>query len=178
MLFFFVQHTRHAENPFIPMRLFRAKGFAIMNAENVFWGAFGFGVASLVPLYAQQRYHLAALSSGTLLTARGVGAIAVGAVAAFSLRRTGYRPPMMVGFSLVALGTLLISISPRWGMSPYAWLSIGAGITGLGNGTANPASRNACLQFALDEVAAITGLRQMFVYNGHHLFGRPRLLPS
>jgi MFS family permease len=46
------------------------------------------------------------------------------------------------------------------------WLSIGAGITGLGNGLTNPASRNACLQVAPDEVAAITGLRQMFVFTG------------
>ena len=166
ILFMFVRHTMHAADPFIPMRLFRAKGFAVMNTINIFWGGVGFGVASLVPLYAQERYHFAALSSGTLLTARGVGAIAVGAAAAFALRRTGYRLPMMVGFSLVSFGMLIISFAPKWGISPYAWLSIGAGITGLGNGMANPASRNACLQFAPDEVSAITGLRQMFVYIG------------
>ena len=57
-------------------------------------------------------------SAGTLLTARAVGMIAVGTVAAFTLRRTGYRLPMMLGFSVVALGTLLMSVSPRWGVSP------------------------------------------------------------
>jgi EmrB/QacA subfamily drug resistance transporter len=166
LLYLFVRHTRRAPAPFIPMRLFRAKGFAVMNLENLLWGAVGFGVASLVPLYAEQRYHITALGAGTLLTARGVGAIAIGAAAALALRRTGYRPPMIVGFTIVAAGTILMSIAPRWGLSPYVWLSVCTGITGLGNGAANPASRNACLQVAPDEVAAITGLRQMFIYMG------------
>jgi MFS family permease len=166
LLYLFIQHTRHAVEPFIPVRFFRARGFAVMNSLNLFWGVCGFGVASLVPLYAEERYHFSALNAGTLLTARGVGAIAVGAAAAFALRRTGYRAPLILGFVLVTAGTLLLSVAPQWGLSPYAWLSIAAGITGLGNGTANPASRNACLQIAPDEVAAITGLRQMFIYMG------------
>jgi MFS family permease len=59
-----------------------------------------------------------------------------------------------------------MALPPQLGLGPYAWLSIGAGISGLGNGIANPASRNACLQVAPDEVAAISGLRQMFVFMG------------
>jgi EmrB/QacA subfamily drug resistance transporter len=166
LLYLFVQHTRHALEPFIPVRFFRARGFAVMNSLNFMWGIAGFGVASLIPLYAEQRYHFSALNAGTLLTARGVGAIAVGAIAAFGLRRTGYRIPLAGGFLIVAFGTALLSVAPRWGFSPYVWLSVCAGITGLGNGAANPASRNACLQVAPDEVAAITGLRQMFIFMG------------
>ena len=132
----------------------------------VLWGIVGFGVASLAPLYAEDRYHLAPLSAGTLLAARGVGAIVIGAAAAMALRRTGYRLPLAAGFIVVAVGTVAMAISPRLGLSPYVWLSIGAGLTGLGNGLANPASRNACLQVAPNEVAALTGLRQMFVFMG------------
>lgn len=166
LLYLFVRHTRRSTEPFIPMRLLRARGFAVMNSLNLLWGITGFGVASLAPLYAEDRYHLAALSAGTLLAARGVGAILVGAAAAVALRRTGYRIPLMAGFMVVAIGTGAMAIAPRLGLSPYAWLSIGAGITGLGNGMTNPASRNACLQVAPNEVAVITGLRQMFVYMG------------
>jgi EmrB/QacA subfamily drug resistance transporter len=166
VLYLFVRHTSRAADPFIPMRLIRARGFAAVNGLNLLWGIVGFGVASLAPLYAEDRYHFSALSAGTLLAARGVGAIVVGAAAAMALRRTGYRLPLVVGFILVAIGTVAMSVAPRWGLSPYAWLSIGAGITGLGNGLANPASRNACLQVAPNEVAAITGLRQMFVFTG------------
>jgi MFS family permease len=166
LLYLLVRHTRRSAEPFIPLRLLRAKGFAVMNSLNLLWGVVGFGVASLAPLYAEDRYHLAPLSAGTLLAARGVGAIVVGTAAAMALRRTGYRMPLMAGFAVVAIGTAAMAIAPRFGLSPYLWLSIGAGITGLGNGIANPASRNACLQIAPDEVAAITGLRQMFVFTG------------
>jgi MFS family permease len=166
LLYLFVRHTKRAPNPFIPLRLIRGKGFAAINLENLLWGAVGFGVASLVPLYAEQRYQLRALSAGTLLTARAIGMLAIGAIAAFGLRRTGYRLPMMIGYSIVAAGTLVLSVAPRWGLSPYVWLGVGTGITGLGNGAANPASRNASLQLAPDEVAAISGLRSMFTYMG------------
>jgi EmrB/QacA subfamily drug resistance transporter len=165
-LYLFVRHTWRSPEPFIPMRLLRARGFAVMNSLNLLWGIVGFGVASLAPLYAEDRYHLAPLNAGTLLAARGVGAIVVGAAAAMALRRTGYRIPLIVGFAVTAIGTAAMAIAPRLGLSPYVWLSIGAGITGLGNGMANPASRNACLQVAPDEVAAISGLRQMFVFMG------------
>ena len=166
LLVLFVRHTRSAAAPFIPVRLLVGKGFAVMNWVNLLHGVVTFGVASLVPLYAEQRYHLAALSAGTLLTARAVGMIAVGTVAAFALRRTGYRLPMMLGFSTVALGTLLMSVSPRWGVSPYVWLSVSVGIAGLGLGAVNPAASNACLQLAPDQAAAITGLRVMFINLG------------
>ncbi len=148
------------------MRLLRARGFAVLNSLNFLWGVAGFGIASLAPLYAEDRYHLAPLSAGTLLAARGVGAIAIGVAAAMTLRRTGYRLPLAAGFIVVAIGSVAMAISPRLGLSPYLWLAIAAGITGLGNGMANPASRNASLQVAPEEVAAITGLRQMFVFMG------------
>jgi MFS family permease len=51
-------------------------------------------------------------------------------------------------------------------LSPYAWLAIAAGITGCGMGLSVPASNNASLQLAPDQVAAIAGLRGMFRQSG------------
>lgn len=166
LLSVYIIHSARASSPIIPLRLLRDKGFAVMNTITFLWGVTGFGVASLVPLYAEQRYHLGALSAATLLTARGVGATATGIVAALLLRRTGYRLPMIIGYSVVSLGTLLMSFSPLWGLGPYAWLSIAACCVGLGTGFGNPASRNATLHLSPDDVAAISGLRQMFLYIG------------
>lgn len=166
LLALFVRHTRRVASPFIPVRLLVGRGFAVMNWVNFLHGMVTFGIVSLVPLYAEQRYQLAALSAGTLLTARAVGMILVGTVAALTLRRTGYRLPMMMGFSLVAIGNLLMSVSPRWGVSPYLWLSASVGIAGLGLGAVNPAASNACLHLAPDQAAAITGLRVMFINIG------------
>lgn len=166
LLWLFVRHARRTAEPFIPLRLLTARGFGVTNGLNFLWGAAGFGVAALAPLYAEDRYHLPVLSAGTLLTARGIGAIVVGAAATMALRRTGYRMPLIAGFTVAAIGTALLAVGPQFGLSPYAWLSIGAAIVGLGVGISNPASRNASLQLAPADVAAITGLRQMFVFMG------------
>lgn len=162
LLVFFLRHTTRVEAPFIPMQLLRGKGFAVMNMLNFLYGTAALGFAALVPLYAIDRFHVSRLDAGTLLTSRGVGMILVAALVSMMLRRTGYRLPMTVGFALVAIGMVLMSIAPRFGISIYIWLSVTAGITGLGMGTAAPASNNATLQLAPDQVAAIAGLRGMF----------------
>jgi EmrB/QacA subfamily drug resistance transporter len=163
-LIVFVRHSKTAAAPFVPFQLLRGRGFGIMNLVNLVYGAAALGFAALVPLYAQERYHIAPLGAGTLLTARAVGMIAVAGVAAMTLRRTGYRLPMIVGFTVLAGGLLMMALSP--GISAYAWLAIAAAITGCGMGLSVPASNNASLQLAPDQVAAIAGLRGMFRQSG------------
>jgi EmrB/QacA subfamily drug resistance transporter len=160
----FVRHSQRDPAPFVPYRLLRGRGFGIMNLINMVYGAAALGFAALVPLYAQERYGIAPLGAGTLLTARAVGMIAVAGVAAMTLRRTGYRLPMIVGFTVLAGGLVMMAASP--GLSAYAWLAIGSAITGCGMGLSVPASNNASLQLAPDQVAAIAGLRGMFRQSG------------
>jgi EmrB/QacA subfamily drug resistance transporter len=160
----FIRHSRRDAAPFVPYRLLRGRGFGVMNLINLVYGAAALGFSALVPLYAQNRYHISALGAGTLLTARAVGMIAVAGVAAMALRRTGYRLPMIIGFAVLAGGLVMMSLSP--GFSAYAWLAIAAAITGFGMGLSVPASNNASLQLAPDQVAAIAGLRGMFRQSG------------
>jgi EmrB/QacA subfamily drug resistance transporter len=162
--FVFLRHSRTCPAPFVPYRLLRGRGFGIMNLINYLYGAAALGFAALVPLYASDRYGISALASGTLLTARAVGMIAVAGVAALALRRTGYRWPMVLGFIVLALGLVLMSVDAL--ISPYAWLAIGAAFTGLGMGLSVPAANNASLQLAPESVAAIAGLRGMFRQSG------------
>jgi EmrB/QacA subfamily drug resistance transporter len=157
----FVVHCSRAEHPFVDIRLLRERGFAMMNVINFFSGAAILGFSSLVPLYAESRFGLPALSAGTLLTARAVGMIAVAALATFALRRTGYRLPMIVGFVAAAIGTALLAYPPA-GFSPYLWLAGAAAVTGLGTGVFLPATNNATLQLAPEKAASISGLRGMF----------------
>ena len=82
-----------------------------------------------------------------------------------ALRRTGYRLPMIAGFVILAGGLVMMALAPA-GLSPYAWLAIGAAVTGCGMGVSVPASNNASLQLAPDQVAAIAGLRGMFRQSG------------
>jgi EmrB/QacA subfamily drug resistance transporter len=161
----FVRHSRRHPAPFIPHTLLRGRGFGTMNLINMLYGAAALGFGALVPLYAENRFHITALAAGTLLTARAVGMICVAALAVAALRRTGYRLPMIVGFVVVACGLGVMSATPR-GTSPYAWLAVAAAVTGLGMGLSIPASNNASLQLAPDQVAAIAGLRGMFRQSG------------
>jgi MFS family permease len=161
---FFVRHTKRAATPFIPYRLLSGKGFGVMNVINLLYGAAALGFGALVPLYAEQRYGMAPLASGVLLTARAVGMISVAGIAVLTLRRTGCRFPMMAGFLVLAAGLIAMASTPH--LPTYAWLAIAAGITGCGMGLSVPASNNAGLQLAPDQVAAIAGLRGMFRQSG------------
>jgi EmrB/QacA subfamily drug resistance transporter len=159
-LYLFLRHSRRDSAPFVPYRLLRGRGFGVMNLINYVYGAAALGFAGLVPLYAQERYHIAPLGAGTLLTARAVGMIAVAGAATMALRRTGYRLPMIGGFAILAGGLVMMAATPS--LSPYAWLAIAAAVTGCGMGLSVPAANNASLQLAPDQVAAIAGLRGMF----------------
>ena len=164
-LVLFVRHSARDPAPFVPLRLLAGREFAIMNAINFIMGAAILGFGALVPLYAEDRYRLPTLAAGTVLTARAVGMISIAALAAFALRRTGYRLPMAVGLSIAATGMILMSIAPL-GLSPYGWLALTAGLVGVGLGMALPASNNATLQRAPENMAAVAGLRGMFRQSG------------
>ena len=161
----FGRHAARAPDPFVPLRLLAGRGFAVMNVINFVIGSALLGFGALVPLYAEERYRLPTLAAGTLLTARAIGMIAVAAAAAFALRRTGYRLPMIVGLGIASVGLFLMAVSPP-ALGPYGWLTLAAGLTGIGVGFALPASNNATLQRAPENTAAVAGLRGMFRQSG------------
>jgi EmrB/QacA subfamily drug resistance transporter len=157
----FIRHSARAPSPFISIKFLAGRGFGVMNLLNFLFGSSALGFGALVPLYAQERYGLPTLAAGTLLSARAVGMIATAGLAVFLLRRTGYRWPMAVGFTLTAVGLLATAASPL-GLSAYGWMALAAGICGIGMGVSTPASNNATLQMAPDQAAAVAGLRGMF----------------
>lgn len=157
-----IRHSIRAQEAFLPVRFLSARPFATMNAINMLMGSALFGTASLLPLYAQIRFGLSPLSSGTLLTARAVGTIAVSAGSVMLLRRTGYRPPMIVGFVMAAAGTAWLALLDPTGGHRYGWLAVAAAVSGIGSGIALPAANNATLNLAPERAASISGLRGMF----------------
>jgi EmrB/QacA subfamily drug resistance transporter len=154
----FGRHIRRVQDPFIAPRLIAGHGFGAVNVINILYGGAVAGLLALVPLYAVDRYHISALGSGTLLTAEGVAVIALSSLAAMALRRTGYRWPLYIGSALTAVGVAGLAIHPG-GLSPYAWLALTACVIGIGTGLSSPASRNAGLQLAPDQSAALAALR-------------------
>ena len=132
-----------------------------MNIINTLYGCAVLGMGALVPLYAHDHFGLSVLASGTVLTARAVGMICVAGLASMLLRKTGYRLPMLVGFLLIALGSLMLFL-PSPGLPNFWWLSLSAAVSGVGMGASMPATNNATLALAPEHVAAIVGLRGMF----------------
>ena len=104
-----------------------------MNLVNVVFGACVLGVGSLIPLYAQVRFHISVLRSSTLLTARAVGVIVVSSAAAFLLRRTGYRAPIAIGFCLIAAGSGGLAVTSG-AIDPYWWMALVTASSGIASG--------------------------------------------
>ncbi len=154
-------HIRRARAPFISAELLHGRGLGALSVINFLYGGAALGLAALVPLYASQRYGIGTLASGTLLTARAIGMMVAAGLAVLALRRGGYRLPIVLGFVVTAAG-LFAMAAPPVAVSAYLWLAVSAAATGVGMGIATPASNNASMEIAPDQVAAITGLRAMF----------------
>lgn len=162
----FLLRISRVANPIIPMSLLRGRGLLLMNVLNLAIGAAAFGLGTLAPLYAELRFGLSPLDAGSLLAIRALGMISLAGLAAWTLRRTGYRAPMMAGLILTAGGLVMTSLAPRAGLSAHGWLGVALGITGVGMGLALPAANNASLQLARTQVSAVVGIRGMFRQGG------------
>lgn len=161
----FLRHARRDPTAVVPIRLLRGRAFGTMNAVNVMFGVAALGFGTLVPLYAEHRYGIIPLAAGLLLAVRAVGMIATSGLAVSLLRRVGTRALMVTGFALLAVGLVLLAVPPP-GMDAQLWLCLAAGVTGLGMGIAAPASNNATLHLAPNEISSVTGLRGMFRQTG------------
>lgn len=158
----FVAHIKNAEHPVIPYNLLAGRQPAALNAVNTIFGAAAMGMGSLLPLYAQLRYGFSAFQAGTVLTSRALGMVCIAGVAAFALRRTGYKAPIVIGYTVLAAASAALWAYPPPGTSDYLWIALTSGIAGLGMGTASPALNNAALRLAPEQISAVTGLRAMF----------------
>jgi EmrB/QacA subfamily drug resistance transporter len=156
--YLFVRRASRVAEPLIPARLLKGRSFILMNIINVTWGACVLGQSSLVPLLAEERYGFRPLEAGTLLTTRAIAEMGVAVLAATFIARTGYRIPMVAGFLLIATGLAVIAIHAPIA-SPYSWLVIGTGLSGVGIGASAPAANTATMHLAPGDVGAISGLR-------------------
>lgn len=165
-LSYFLRHIKRRDNPFIEPRLIHGRGFGVINVVNIMYGGSSVGLLVLVPLYAINHYGMNALDAGTLLVAQGLAAILFSSLAAFSLRSTGYRPPILFGAVFIICGFVLLSLQPMAGIPPYVWLAGATFLFGVGGGAMNPASRNAGLQMAPAKAPSIAALRSMCMQVG------------
>ncbi|MGB3391624.1 MAG: MFS transporter [Pseudaminobacter sp.] len=162
----FFRHIGRSTHPFIAPHLIHGPNFGTVNLVNMVFSGMTIGVVALIPLYAATRYGIGALDAGTLLVAEGIAAITMSIMIALVLRRTGHRLPIYAGSAIIALGMVLLALSPKFGVAPYAWLADSAFLIGTGMGTINPASRNAGLQLAPRQSSTLAALRTLSLQIG------------
>lgn len=134
---FFWIETR-AEEPVIPLFLFKNRVVAVSAVVSFCMGASFFPVVNFVPLFFQGVLGSSATASGGFLTPMMLGASLGAFISGQALSRAGghYRLQATIGFVLTAMGFYLLSL-----MTPetsYAVAIFNIILVGFGNGLAMP----------------------------------------
>jgi EmrB/QacA subfamily drug resistance transporter len=125
---------RRAQEPLLPLNLFRMRTFAVSTSASLLIGAVLFGVTIYVPVYTQGVLHSSATSSGVILIPLSLGWVVASIISGQLVSRTGrYRAYPIIGSVLVLAGSLLLTQldthSSRAAVSGYLT------VIGLGMGT-------------------------------------------
>lgn len=163
----FVRRQLGRTAPIVDLRLLRRKEFASVAAVAFLWNFTFGGFNGFLPLYANTAYGFSLTKSGLLLTPRAAATIVVSVATSMLLPRIGYRKPIAVGMAAVAAGILTAALFPTaGGVRDVLWLGGLVAFVGAGSGLANPALSSAGLDILPDRVAAVAGVRSMFMLMG------------
>ncbi|HOL07054.1 MAG TPA: MFS transporter, partial [Methanomassiliicoccaceae archaeon] len=109
MLVAFVMVERKAADPLLPFSLFKESIFTLGSA-GLFIMALGmFGVIGFLPLFLQAVMGMSATNSGMLTIPLMVGSMITSIGSGFLLKRTGYKPWLLIGPPIMAVGMFLLS---------------------------------------------------------------------
>jgi EmrB/QacA subfamily drug resistance transporter len=167
-----LRQERRVEEPVIPLDLLRRKEFAYTDIVAFCYGVALFGIASYIPLYAQEAYDMSASVAGAIVTPRAVAVVAMSAIASIVITRTGYRVLILSGLlglaamlALLAMGLHHVRVAGIE-LTDFTWLSLVSAVTGVCVGSINPTLSNACLHLEPGRIPEIVGLRSMFQFLG------------
>ncbi|GAA3841398.1 hypothetical protein GCM10022226_74840 [Sphaerisporangium flaviroseum] len=132
LLVAFVLVELRAEQPIIPLHLFRNRTYTIVNLASFFTAACLFAGAVFLPRYFQQAQGQSATSSGLHIYPLMLGMVAGSMLTGLLISRTlRYKPWLVAAPFLIAAGALLCSglavDTPTWSL--VAWMALmGLGI--------------------------------------------------
>ena len=131
----FVAIERRADEPVLPLRLFRVRTFNLSSGIGLMIGMAMFGVISFLPLFLQTVNGASATDSGLLLAPLMLGLLCSSMLAGRSVTRTGrYRRFPIAGCAITGVGMFLLSTlgpdSSRWESAAFMVVcGIGLGLT-------------------------------------------------
>ncbi|MFF4651019.1 MDR family MFS transporter [Streptomyces sp. NPDC001380] len=106
----FTAVERRAEEPVLPLGLFRNRNFTLVSVIGFLVGFTMFGSVTFLPLYQQTVQGASATNSGLLLMPMMLGMLVVSLVVGQAVTRTGrYRVFPILGTGVMAGGALLLS---------------------------------------------------------------------
>jgi EmrB/QacA subfamily drug resistance transporter len=106
----FVLVERRAEEPVVPLRLFRSSVFTLSIVASFGIAMVMFGAMIYIPVFAQGVVGIDATNSGLVLMPLMVSMIVLGIVAGALVTRTGrYKEVMLLGVAVMGLGAWMLS---------------------------------------------------------------------
>lgn len=158
----FVFIERKAQEPILPLSLFRNKTFVVSILATFLSAAGMFGAIIYIPLYAQGVIGVSATNSGLILMPLMFGLIAASIVTGQIMSRTGrYKWLAVTGMGIITIGMFLFS---RMGIdTTNGELIRNMVIAGIGLGTTFPIF-NLVVQNAFDhsKLGVVTAANQLF----------------
>jgi EmrB/QacA subfamily drug resistance transporter len=132
LLVAFVFVERRAANPLIEFRLFRHLNFLAANISQVLAGMVELGMGFLLPAYLLLVIGVSPAVAGLALIPATVPIILAGPLAGRAFDRVGGRPPLVIGFLVLAASGVALAIAAT--KQEYIWLVPGLILQGIGLG--------------------------------------------
>jgi EmrB/QacA subfamily drug resistance transporter len=131
----FVAVERRAEEPVIPLRLFRSSVFTASNIAAFAVAMVMFGSIIYIPVYAQGVLGVDATNSGLILMPLMLGLVVMGILSGLVITRTGrYKGIMLSGVAIMGAGLFLLT-RLTW-TSTQTQLTVAMVVLGVGLGMA------------------------------------------
>ncbi|QHN50525.1 DHA2 family efflux MFS transporter permease subunit [Geobacillus stearothermophilus] len=157
----FVWAEKRAEEPIIPLWLFRNRTFTLLNGIGFFMSVGMFGAIMFVPFFMQGIVGVSATQSGTIMTPMMITMIIGSVLGGRLVYRIGVKPQLIIGMAVMAsafglLGTMDVETS-KWTATMYMI------ILGLGTGLVMPILTLALQEsFPKSELGVVTSSSQFF----------------
>jgi len=135
MTVIFLRIETGADEPIVPLSLFKNRIFAVATAATFVSGAAMFSASVYIPLFMQGVLNFSATNAGLVLTPMTLAMVAGSALGGQLISRTGrYRIQISVGLALATTGLFLLSTlssdsSQITGMEYMAILGFGLGLS-------------------------------------------------
>ncbi len=157
----FVIVENKAEEPILPMHLFKNRTFVTLNLIGFFMTIAMFGAIMFVPFFMQGIVGVSATESGTIMTPMMITMIIASIIGGQLVFKVGIKPQIITGMFVIALGLFFLTTLDMDSSKTIA--TIYMGVMGLGIGLVMPTITLALQEvFDKKELGIVTSSSQFF----------------